>query len=83
MVTSLEQEQSQSFLDLLVDNIRLADSLRNVEEVERGIRFHLDHVGEDAAEQARGQVAYRHAVALRMALGNWVETRAYRAAKQE
>lgn len=62
---------------------RLLEILENSHKTERAIRFHLSHVGANASEQLRGQVAYRHAVAIRKALEDWVETRAYRAAAHQ
>lgn len=62
---------------------RLTSSLAAAAETERAVRHHLDQTPGQAAEQARGQVAYRHAVALRKSLEDWIETRTYRAAQQE
>ena len=66
-----------------MDDARLAESIDAAAETERAIRFHLEQTRGQAAEQARGQVAYRHAVALRKSLEEWIETRAFIAAQQE
>jgi hypothetical protein len=66
-----------------VDDARLAESLDDAALTERAIRHHLSVTQGNAAEQARGQVAYRHAVALRKSLEDWVETRTFKAAQQE
>lgn len=66
-----------------MDDARLRASLDAAAETERGIRHHLSVTQGDAAEQARGQMAYRHAVALRKSLEDWVETRTFVAASQE
>lgn len=58
---------------------RLEESLSDAVETERAIRFHLQQQDLDAAERARGEAAYRHAAGLRIALGDWIETRAVRA----
>jgi hypothetical protein len=58
---------------------RLREAMDQAAWIERAVRFHLATVGPDAMEQVRGQVAYRHAVALRRALDNWAETRTLRA----
>lgn len=66
-----------------MDEARLAESLDDATMTERAIRHHLSVTQGNAAEQARGQVAYRHAVALRKSLEDWIETRAFIAAQQE
>lgn len=63
----------------MFDDRRLAASLAAVRDAEGGIRAHLEATRDSAGEQVRGLAAYRHAVALRRALENWVETRRYRA----
>jgi hypothetical protein len=67
----------------MVDEARLTHALAAAAETERAVRHHLEVVRDSASEQARGQVAYRHAVALRKALEDWIETRAFRATQQE
>jgi hypothetical protein len=66
----------------MLTDVRLAEALAAAAETERAVRFHLS-MFHGAAEQARGQVAYRHAVALRKSLEDWTETRAYRAAQEQ
>lgn len=66
-----------------MDDARLAESLDGALETERAVRHHLGVTQGNAAEQARGQMAFRHAVALRKSLEDWIETRAYMAAQQE
>jgi len=66
-----------------VDDARLQASLSAAAETERAVRHHLHVTPGQAAEQARGQAAYRHAVALRKSLEDWIETRAFIAAQQE
>ena len=66
-----------------MDDARLAESLDAAANTERAVRYHLSVTQGNAAEQARGQVAYRHAVALRKSLEDWQETRAFLAAQQE
>ena len=66
-----------------MDDARLAESLDDAALTERAIRYHLSVTQGNVTEQARGQVAYRHAVALRKSLEDWVETRAYVGAQQE
>lgn len=66
-----------------MDDGRLHMSLDSAAETERAIRHHLSVTRGDAAEQARGQMAYRHVVALRKSLEDWVETRTFTAAQQE
>lgn len=66
-----------------LDDARLHVSLASAAETERAVRHHLSLTAGDAAEQARGQAAYRHAVALRKSLEDWIETRAFVAAQQE
>lgn len=66
-----------------MDDARLQAALRAAAETERGVRHHLEMTRGQAAEQARGQVAYRHAVALRKSLEDWIETRSFIAAHQE
>lgn len=61
------------------DDTRLSAALASAAEIERAVRFHVEHV-ESPAEQARGWVAYRSVVGLRKALENWIETRMFRAA---
>lgn len=63
----------------MVDDQRLASALASAADTERAVRVHLTETRDSAAEQARGLAAYRHAVALRRALEDWVETRHYRA----
>lgn len=55
-------------------------ALASAEETERAIRFYLDTEG-SPLEQASGLVAYRNAVGLRKALGNWLEMRAAKRAQ--
>lgn len=64
---------------MVFDDARLAAALTSAAETERAVRVHLGVTKDSAAEHARGMVAYRHAVALRRALEEWVETRRYRA----
>jgi hypothetical protein len=66
----------------MFDEARLACALAAALETERAVRHHLT-LADSASEQARGQVAYRHVVALRRSLEDWLETRAYRATQQE
>jgi len=65
-----------------MDDVRLATALAAAAETERGIRAHLERVRGQAAEQARGQKAYRYAVGLRMALEDWIETRTFTAQQE-
>jgi len=65
-----------------VDDVQLAASLDAAAGTERAIRQHLGVTLGQAAEQARGQVAYRHAVALRKSLEDWIATRAFMAAQK-
>lgn len=66
-----------------MDDARLRASMEASAETERAVRHHLSVTTGDAAEQARGRMAYRHAVALRKSLEDWIETRAFVAAQQE
>jgi hypothetical protein len=66
-----------------VDNARLAESTDAAAEIERAVRYHLASTQGNVAEQARGQVAYRHAVALRKSLEEWIVTRAFIAQESE
>jgi hypothetical protein len=68
---------------LRVDDARLKAAIEAAAETERAVRHHLSMTQGQAGEQARGQVAYRHAVALRKSLEDWVETRTFKAAQQE
>ncbi len=61
----------------MMSDARLAVSLTAAAETERAVRYHLERTPGQAAEQARGQVAYRHAVALRKSLEDWIETREF------
>ncbi|HXG56675.1 MAG TPA: hypothetical protein VNJ03_14960 [Vicinamibacterales bacterium] len=61
-----------------MSDLRLAGFLSAAAESERAIRVHLAETPTSASEQARGHAAYRHAVALRRALEEWVETRQFR-----
>lgn len=65
-----------------MDETRLRASLEAAADTERAVRHHLRVTSGDAAEQARGQVAYRHVVALRKSLEDWIETRAFIAAQE-
>lgn len=67
----------------MLDDERLARALAAAAETERAVRHHLGTVTGSASEQARGQDAYRHAVALRRSLEVWIETRTFIAAQQE
>jgi hypothetical protein len=67
----------------MFDDARLARAIAAASETERAVRYHLTLVGDSASEHARGQDAYRHAVALRKSLEAWLETRAFRATQQE
>lgn len=67
----------------MLDDARLARAITAAAETERAVRYHLSVVGAIASEQARGQVAYRHAVALRKSLEDWRETRTFIATQQE
>jgi hypothetical protein len=67
----------------MLDDARLARALTTAAETERAIRHHLTVARDSASEQARGQDAYRHAVALRKSLELWTETRTFIAAQQE
>ncbi len=75
--------RSRRSLGSCVDDARLRALLESAAETERAVRHHLGVMRGDAAEQARGQTAYRHAVALRKSLEDWIETRAFVAAQQE
>ena len=66
-----------------MDDARLAESLDDATLTERAIRHHLSVTQGQAGEQVRGQAAYRHAVALRKSLEDWIETRAFMAAQQK
>jgi hypothetical protein len=63
----------------MLDTDRLRALEADALDTERAIRAHLSQDGIGAGEQARGAAAYRHAVALRKAIGDWLETRAFRA----
>lgn len=65
----------------MLDDTRLAWALAAAAEMERAARHHLTVTEARAAEQARAHVVVRHATALRKALEDWIETRAYRAAQ--
>ena len=67
----------------MLDDARLREALRAAAETERAVRHHLTVTRGQAAEQVRGQAAYRHAVAVRKALEDWLETRTYKAAQQQ
>jgi hypothetical protein len=60
-----------------VDDARLLAALASTAETERAVRHHLEVTQGNVAEQARGQIAFRHAVALRKSLEDWIETRAF------
>jgi hypothetical protein len=64
-----------------VDDARLLAALAAAAETERAARHHVEVTQGNAAEQARGQIAFRHAVALRKSLEDWIETRAFIAAQ--
>jgi hypothetical protein len=66
-----------------VDDAQLRAALATVSEFERATRQHVRSTTGQAAEQVRGQASYRHAVALRKSLEDWIETRTFRAAQQE
>jgi hypothetical protein len=67
----------------MFDDARLRAALTAAAETERAIRHHLTVTRDQAAEQVRGQAAYRHAVAVRKSLEDWIETRAYKAAQEQ
>lgn len=62
----------------MVSNAQLTTMLEQASSMESAARMHLAQTKDSAAEQARGQAAYRHAVALRKALEDWKATRAFR-----
>ncbi len=66
-----------------MDDVALGSSRNAARDTEDAVRQHLRSTPGDAAEQARGHVVYRHAVALRKALEDWIGTRTFRAAQQE
>ena len=63
-----------------MDDARLQAALAAAADTERAVRYHLRMTQGQAGEQARGQVVYRHAVALRRSLEEWIDTRAFIAA---
>lgn len=66
-----------------MDDARLLAARDAAIETEREIRQHLRETSGQASEQARGAVAYRHAVALRKSFEDWIATRTYKAAQEQ
>lgn len=63
----------------MITDARLGEMLTTAQQQESAVRMHLTQTKDSAGEQARGTAAYRHAVALRRSLEEWIATREYRA----
>lgn len=64
----------------MLTDARLNELIDETINIERDIRQQLTFAKESASEQARGQLAQRHAIALRKALESWIGTRVFIAA---
>lgn len=67
----------------MLDDVRLVRAITEVADIEREVRQQLNVERESASEQARGQLALRHVIALKKALESWSDTRVYIARNSE
>ena len=61
-----------------MEDAQLSAALGMVTALERDVRQGLRAAPDSAVEHTRGQMVYRHAVALRRALEDWLGSRATR-----